>query len=121
MTCREFEDAMLVVFADADPEPWRDRIVREHWDDLPNSEHYSHVKDCNDCQTSLWWFLDIRNRVDYLSQPCFHVAYFSADIADRCLDRTLGMYSVATMDKSGNGIVIAVCPWCGVKLQTSAK
>jgi hypothetical protein len=121
MTCREFEGAMHLVFADADAVHFRDLIVRGYWDELPTSEHFNHLKGCTDCQTSLWWFFDIRNRVDYLSQPCFHVAYFSADIPDRCLDRSLGLYSIATMDKSGNGIVIAVCPWCGVKLQTGAK
>ena len=107
---------MRVEFADADADYWRDLILKENLDQLHLSPYRDHLKSCNDCQTSLWQFFDIRYRVDYTCEPCFHVAYYSADVRDRCLEKTHGMYSIATLDGRGHGIVIAKCPWCGVAL-----
>jgi hypothetical protein len=42
-------------------------------------------------------------------------------VPNRCLDRGLGLYSVATMDMTGHGVVIAFCPWCGIGLPTGAN
>jgi hypothetical protein len=121
MTCRQFEDAMRVEFADADANYWRDQIVKESLDRLPSSLYRDHLRRCNDCQTSLWQFFEIRHRVDYTREPCFHVAYYSADVRRRCLEKIHGMYSIATMDKREHGIIIARCPWCGVSLPTGAN
>lgn len=112
---------MRVAFAEADADHWRDLITKGAWDQLPASAPFDHLKECDDCQTSLYQFFDIRGRVDYASEPCFHVAYWSAGVPSRCLDKTHGLYSVATMDgKSGHGVVIGFCPWCGVALPTGA-
>jgi hypothetical protein len=121
MTCRHFEDSMRVEFADADADYWRELLLKEDWDRLPLSPYREHLKGCDGCQTSLWQFFDIRYRVDYTRQPCFHVAYFSANVRDRCLENTHGMYSIATMDGRGHGIVIGKCPWCGVALPLGAS
>jgi len=112
---------MRVVFADADADYWRDSIVKGNWGPLPASPSFDHLKDCDNCQTSLWQFFDIRGRVNYTTEPCFHVAYHSADVPNRCLDKGLGLYSVATMDKTGHEVVIAFCPWCGIGLPTGAS
>ena len=120
MTCRQFEDSMRVEFADADAEYWRELLLKENWNQLPLSPYRDHLKACNDCQTSLWQFFDIRYRVDYTREPCFHVAYFSADVRDRCLEKSHGMYSIATTDGRGHGIVIGKCPWCGIALPVGA-
>lgn len=121
MTCRQFEDSMRVEFADADADYWRDLIFKENWDQLHLSSYRDHLKSCSNCQTSLWQFFDIRYRVDYTREPCFHVAYYSADVRERCLEKTHGMYSIATMDGSGDGIVITKCPWCGIALPVGAS
>ena len=121
MNCRQFEDAMYLEFAEADADRWRDLITKERWDQLPASVYSDHLKECRDCPTSLWQFFQVRGRIDYTSEPCFHVAYYSSNVPDRCLDKIHGMYTVATMDHSGNGVVIAMCPWCGVPLPTGAK
>jgi hypothetical protein len=92
MNCRQFEDAMSVEFADADADYWRDLIVKESWDQLPASAYSQHLKEGCDCSTSLWQFFEIRNRIDYASEPCFHVAYYSANVPGRCLNKHLGMY-----------------------------
>lgn len=120
MACRQFEDSMRVEFADADADYWRELLLKKNWDQLPLSPYRDHLKACNDCQTSLWQFFDIRYRVDYTREPCFHVAYFSADVRDRCLEKTHGMYSIATMDGREHGIVIGNCPWCGIALPVGA-
>ena len=113
---------MRVVFEAANAEQWRDRISKENWDDLPASVYTDHLKECNDCQTSLWQFFEIRGRVDYTSEPCFHVAYWSADVPFRCIEIIHGCYSIATFDgKIGRGVVIGFCPWCGVALPTGAN
>lgn len=57
MTCRQFEDAMQVEFADVDANYWRDLIANEKLDQLHNSLYRDHLRSCNDCQTSLWQFL----------------------------------------------------------------
>jgi hypothetical protein len=111
---------MQVVFADADADPWRDLIAKLSWDQLPASAYNDHLKDCNNCQTSLYQFFEIRDRVDYTSEPCFHIAYWSADVPSRCIEKGWNVYSIATMDKSGVGVVIGVCPWCGTALPTGA-
>src|SRR5215472_6239136 len=120
MTCRQFEDAMRVEFADANADYWRELLLKENLDQIPLSLYRDHLKGCNDCQKSLWQFFDIRYRVDYTREPCFHVAYYSADVRDRCLEKTHGMYSIATLDGRGHGIVIAKCPWCGISLPVGA-
>jgi hypothetical protein len=120
MTCRQFEDSMRVEFADADADYWRDLLFKEDWDQLHLSSYRDHLKSCNDCQTSLWQFFDIRYRVDYTREPCFHVAYYSADVRERCLEKAHGMYSISTMDGRGHGIVIGKCPWCGIALPVGA-
>jgi len=120
MTCRQFEDSMRVEFADADADYWRDILLKEELDQLPLSPYRDHLKSCNDCQTSLWQFFDIRYRVDYTREPCFHVAYYSADVRDRCLEKAHGMYSIATMEEREHGIIIGKCPWCGISLPVGA-
>ena len=121
MDCRQFEDAMRAEFANVEVGYWRDLIVSGNWDEVPASQYVDHLRECDNCQTSLWQFFEIRHRIDYTSEPCFHVAYYSADVPARCLDKTLGMYSIATMDQSGHGVVIGLCPWCGVPLPTGAS
>jgi len=121
MTCRQFEDAMQVEFADADANYWRDLIANEKLDQLHNSLYRDHLRSCSDCQTSLWQFFDIRRRVDYRREPCFHVAYYSADVRDRCLEKIHGMYSIATKDEREHGVIISRCPWCGVDLPLGAR
>ena len=114
MKCRDFEDQMSVSYADADAELYRDAMRRDEWDGLPKTKANRHAAVCSDCAGSLWQFFEIRGRVDYHAHPCFHLAYYSSPVADRCIDLTLGWYSI-NLDQSGTvGIVIGYCPWCGV-------
>lgn len=94
MTCREFESALRANFGSVDRDEWQRRITREHWDDLPPSEHTVHLAACSDCQTSLFQFIDVRDFLEFESHPCFHVAYYSADTPDRCLDLHEGDYTI---------------------------
>jgi hypothetical protein len=65
---------------------------------------------------SLLQFFEVQHFLQYEKHPCFHVAYYSADIPDRCLDLQCGMYSIITSAEKGEGIVIGFCPWCGTQL-----
>jgi len=118
MTCRQFEDAMRSEFGSVDREEWKLRITRENWDGLPPSEHIAHLTGCSDCQTSLFQFLDVRHFLEYSSHPCFHVAYYSADVPEHCLDAHLGLYTIITNSEKRHGIGIGFCPWCGIELPT---
>ncbi|MDB5342242.1 MAG: hypothetical protein JWP89_619 [Schlesneria sp.] len=118
MKCRQFEDAMSTYFCSVDDKEWRTLVIAEKWERLPTSDAVEHLATCPDCVTSLLQYLEIRNTVDYHLEPCFHVAYYSADVVDRCLDKSHGMYSIITNRDRGEGIVIGCCPWCGVKLPT---
>jgi len=82
MTCREFEDHMRSEFGSVDAVEWKRRITREDWTGLPPSEHIAHLEMCSDCQSSLHLFLDVPD-LDYLSHPCFHVAYNAANTTAR--------------------------------------
>jgi hypothetical protein len=96
MTCKQFESAMRSEFGSVDREEWKGRITRENWDGISPSEHIAHLTGCRDCQTSLFQFLDVRHFLEYSSHPCFHVAYYSADIPERCLDVDGGLYTIIT-------------------------
>src|ERR1700680_4883063 len=96
MTCREFEDAMEDHFGAVDANQMRDVIVRDEWHVLPPSPFRDHLASCSDFPHGLFHFLHIRGSLDYRSQPCFHVAYHSADVPERCLNRSLGMYAIIT-------------------------
>jgi len=106
-------------FGSVDREEWKSRITRENWDGLSPSEHIAHLINCDDCQTSLFQFLDVRDFLEYESHPCFHVAYYSADTPDRCLDVDQRIYTIITDREKERGIVIGFCPWCGVGLPTA--
>jgi hypothetical protein len=107
-------------FRSVDREEWRSRITRENWDGLPLSEQIAHLTNCDDCRNSLFQFLDVRDFLEYETQPCFHVAYYSADTRDRCLDRDMfGLYSISTDREKGCSIIIGFCPWCGINLPTA--
>lgn len=112
---------MEAVFGSVDVDQYRTIIRGERWDELPISECANHLATCSDCPTSLWQFLQIRHLVDYRSQRCFHVAYYSADVPERCLDRHLGMYSIITNRETREGVVIGFCPWCGIGLPTGVR
>jgi hypothetical protein len=99
-------------------EEWKSRITRENWEGLASSEHVAHLSGCSDCQTSLFQFLDVRDFLEYGSHPCFHVAFYSADIPERCLDANRGLYSIVTDREKRQGVVIGFCPWCGLELPT---
>ena len=116
MTCRQFEDQMEMLFAHADKDQIRRLLIDEQWDEVPSS---AHLRECSDCVQSALQFLEVRGSLDYRAQPCFHVAYYSADVPDRFLDRHLGLYSVWTNRDKGQSVVIGFCPMCGVKLPTS--
>jgi hypothetical protein len=118
MTCKQFEDAMRSEFGSADREEWKSRITRENWGGIPPSEHMAHLIGCDDCQTSLYEFLDVRDFLAYESHPCFHVAYYSANVPDRCLDAHGNLYTIITDREKRVGVVIGYCPWCGIKLPT---
>jgi hypothetical protein len=119
MTCREFEDAMEDHFRAVDANQMSDVIVRDEWQKLPQSPLRDHLASCSDCSHSLFQFLQIRGSLDYRSQPCFHVAYHSADVRERCLGKDFGIYHIITDREKRQGIVIGFCPWCGVALPTS--
>lgn len=95
---------------------WKSRITRENWDGLALSEHVAHLSGCGDCQTSLFQFLEVRDFLKYSSHPCFHVAFHSADIPERCLDANLGLYAIVTGREKRQGVAIGFCPWCGLEL-----
>lgn len=117
MTCREFEDAMSEEFGSVDKTHWQSVIVRGAWDEISHHSTYTdHLVSCDGCVTSLYQFLDVRQWIEYRSQPCFHVAYYSGEVPERCLERHLGLYSIITDRESQTGIVIGFCPWCGVNL-----
>jgi hypothetical protein len=120
MNCRQFEGAMRSEFGSVDRDEWKLRITREDWGGIPPSEQIAHLVGCSDCQTSLYQFLDVRNFLAYESHPCFHVAYYSADTPERCLEiDRFGLYSINT--EKGDRIVIGFCPWCGVTLPTAIR
>ena len=116
MKCRDFESAMRSQFGSVDRAEWKLRIARENWEGLPPSEHAAHLVGCSDCQTSLSQFLSVRDFLKHESHPCFHVAYYSAGTPYRCLDLSLGLYSIITDREEQHGIVIGFCPWCGISL-----
>src|SRR5262249_37737305 len=91
VTCREFEDAMQSEITSVDPDQWKRRITPEDWTDLPDSRHLAHLTECSDCQSSLYQFLSLPDPIGYLEQPCFHVAYFSAEVPEKCLDLDRGL------------------------------
>jgi hypothetical protein len=105
-------------FGSADGEEWKSRITRDDWDGLQPSEHIAHLTGCSDCQNSLFQFLDVRDFLEYESHPCFHVAYYSAETPERCLDVNSGLYAIFTTREKRHGIVIGFCPWCGIGLPT---
>jgi hypothetical protein len=119
MTCREFEDAMEDHFGSVDANQMRDLIVKDQWHMMPPSAVRDHLASCSDCPQSLLQFLQARGSLDYRSQPCFHVAYYSASVPERCLDKELGMYAIITERTKREGIVIGFSPWCGVVLPTT--
>jgi hypothetical protein len=116
MTCREFEDTMDGVFGIADEAQIRQAITCDDWQLLPPSTYSDHLAVCSDCAQSLLQFFRIRNAVDYHSFPCFHLAYYSADVPERCIEKTLGLFSIITNREKGEGVVIGRCPWCGIEL-----
>ena len=121
MTCTEFEGAMRSQFGSVDREEWRLRITSENWEGLPTSGHIAHLIECSDCQNSLWQFLDVRDFLKHESHPCFHVAYYSAETPEGCLDLNSGLYSIITDREKRRGIVIGFCPWCGINLPTGFR
>lgn len=120
MTCREFEDHMRSEFASVDAAEWKRRISREDWSGLAPSAVVAHLTACDDCRTSLYLFLDVPD-LDYLSHPCFHVAYYAANTAARCIDASGGVYGIITGRDKCESIVIGFCPWCGTPLPVSAR
>lgn len=116
MTCRQFEDGMSEEFGAGDWEKWRPLLIQGAWDKLTRSAFTEHLAQCADCETSIFQFFEVRHLTDYRAQPCFHVAYWSATVPGRCLDRTHGIYSILTDPQQGDGVVIAFCPWCGINL-----
>jgi hypothetical protein len=121
MTCRQFEDAMRSEFGSVDREEWKHRITRDNWEGLTLSEHVTHLTTCRDCQTSLFQFLDVRHFLEYSSHSCFHVAYYSADIPERCLDADGPVYAIITDRDKRTSIVIGFCPWCGIELPVGTR
>ena len=80
MTCRQFEDGMETVFASVDRDTLRAQLINERWEEIAEPDQSEHLSRGSDCVQSLLQFLEIRGLVDYRSQPCFHVAYYSADV-----------------------------------------
>ena len=96
MTRRQFEDAMRVQFGSADYQQWQSLLIRERWDQLPPSKYVDHLVGCSDCVQRLLQFLRTRNVIDHSSAHCFHVAYYPAEVSERCLDESFGIYSPFT-------------------------
>jgi len=69
----------------------RAQLINERWAEIAPPDQSDHLRQCGDCVQSLLQFLEIRGWVDYRAQPCFHVAYYSADVPDRCMDRHFGL------------------------------
>ncbi len=107
---------MRIEFGSVDSDQWRIILISEKWDELPRTSFSAHLSECSDCVQSLLQFLQTNPSIDYAIHPCFHVAYYSADSQDRCLDLSLGMYFIVTDRETRAGIVIGFCPWCGVAL-----
>ncbi len=64
------------------------------------------------------WSFAAMHLVDYRKHPCFCVAYYSAEVRDKCLEFHLGGYSIITDRAKRESIVIGFCPWCSVRLPT---
>jgi hypothetical protein len=109
---------MTARFGSADREEWRGRITSEDWSGLSSSDHLAHLIACRDCQTSLFQFLELRESLDYRSHSCFDVAYYSAAIPQRCIERSHGLYSIIANGEKNDSVVIGFCPWCGITLPT---
>ena len=118
MTCRQFEDGMDSAFTSVEREQLRSLLVSEDWDQLPPSEFSNHLATCSDCVCSLLQYFQARHRMDYHSHPCFHVAFYSAEVREKCLENIHGMYSIITDRGTHEGIVIGYSPWCGISLPT---
>lgn len=125
MKCREFEDNLERYFKECEFQKCANATATDDWSHFSPSNEYhelilKHVASCDDCKTSLLWYLDIKDSVDYRKFPCLHVAYFSNHAEDRCLDYFHGLFSVILDREKRSGIVIGFCPWCGIELNTSA-
>jgi hypothetical protein len=122
MNCREFEDNLSGYFVDVEADLCRGSVVREEWHKIPYRDAFhraliAHVSTCSDCTQSLLQYLDVRERVDYHAFPCFHLAYYSTALHERCIDNDHGFFSIRLDRVSGIGI--GFCPWCGTKLITN--
>ena len=122
--CREFEDNLYRYFSDTDFQSCRDASATGDWSAfVPVDEFHQsllrHVSACDDCATSLLWYLDIKDVADYREYPCLHFAYFCNDDEDRCIDYLHGLFSVILDKDKRTGIVIGFCPWCGIQLNVS--
>jgi len=122
MQCREFEDSLSGYFKEVESERIRDAHFVNDWSIIVPKDFYhqlliQHVSSCDDCLTSLLWYLDIRNDIDYHEYPCLHLAYFCRSEQDRCIDLKHGLFSIIIDERYS--IVIGNCPWCGIKLNTS--
>ncbi len=123
MKCREFENSLSRYFKDVeDFEAYADASATDDWSkfipvDAFHQSLLRHASTCDDCATSLLWYLDIKDVVDYHEYPCLHLAYFSNSKDDRCIDLKHGLFSIIIDEVTG--MVISNCPWCGIRLNTS--
>ena len=121
MQCREFEDNLSHYFQRYDLKACSDASATDDWSgfgavDENHQKLLKHVSTCSDCATSLLWYLEIKDTVDYHEYPCLHLAYVCNSEEVRCIDRFHNLFSIIIDKEAGTGIVIGHCPWCGLKL-----
>lgn len=123
MQCREFEDNLSGYFKDAtNIEAYREASATDDWSAVTpsNNTHQlllQHASKCSYCADSLLKYLSIKDQVNCQDYPCLHLAYYTNNKDDRCIDFAQGLFSIIIDDVTG--IVIGNCPWCGIKLNTS--
>ena len=125
MNCYEFQEhhEKYTTF----PQP------REVWDTEECLEWNNHLRDCGPC--SDWRLLkEVQKRgASVADYPCVHMAYHATFTCeehpdlDACSKAAViynpkfDEYHIGPRGGTGDDILIAMCPWCGVKLPESKR
>jgi hypothetical protein len=125
MNCSEFRERYEKYTASPLP--------REVWETEEFSKWNSHLHDCSLCYD--WHLLnELKERgVSVDDYPCVHMAYYAAFTCDKhtnlseCAEAAIiyypqfNEYHIGPRGGRGDDVLIAMCPWCGVKLPESKR
>lgn len=125
MQCHEFEADLPHYFKYVNAEIYQQAIVKDDLQSLlsDNNIHIAllqHASVCDNCTTSLWHYLRIRDKAELNQYPCFHLAYYCLDDEEKCIEFENGLFSIILDKADGSGIIIGYCPWCAKELNVSS-